>query len=53
MDSTIIIVMVMTAVIFGLLVWFEVHSRRKKRREAGRASTDGPAEATEETAEAS
>ena len=51
MDSTIIVVIVMSAVAFGLLVWLEVHSRRKKRREAGRESPGDPAEATEEMAE--
>ena len=50
MDSSIILVIVMGAVAFGLLVWLEVHSRRKKRSEAGRESP-GPAEATGETAE--
>jgi hypothetical protein len=38
------------AVVVGLLVWLEVHSRRKKRSEAGRESP-AHAEATEETAE--
>lgn len=51
MDSTIVVVIVMTAVVFGLLVWLEMHSRRKKRREAGPASPGGPAEATEGAAE--
>jgi len=51
MDSSIILVIVMSAIAFGLLVWLEVHSRRKKRSEAGRASAGGPADAAEETAE--
>ena len=51
MDSTIIVVVVMSAVAFGLLVWLEVHSRRKKRGGAGRESPGGAAEATEGTAE--
>ncbi len=48
MDSSIIVVIVMCAIAFGLLVWFEVHSRRKERSEAGRESPGGPAEATDE-----
>ena len=51
MDSSIIVVIVISAVAFPLLVWLEVHSRRKKRREIGLASPGSPAEATEETAE--
>ncbi|HWS54633.1 MAG TPA: hypothetical protein VN228_10915 [Pyrinomonadaceae bacterium] len=50
MDSSIVVIIVMCVVAFGLLVWLEVNSRRKKRGEAGRESP-GPAEATGETAE--
>jgi hypothetical protein len=50
MDSSIVVVIVMCAVAFGLLVWLEVHSRSRKRSEAGRESP-GLAEATGETAE--
>lgn len=49
MDSSIVVVLVMCAIAFGLLVWLEVHSRRQKRSEAGRESLGGPAEATDET----
>lgn len=49
MDSSIIVAMVVCAVAFGLLVWLEVHSRRKKRSEAGRESPGGPPGATDET----
>ena len=51
MDSSIVVVIAMSAVAFGLLVWLEVHSRRKKRSEAGPESPGGPAGATDETVE--
>jgi Flp pilus assembly protein CpaB len=51
MDSSIIVVVIVSAVAFGLLVWLEIHSRRKKRSEAGQQSPGGPADTTGETAE--
>ena len=51
MDSSIVVVIIVTAVALGLLVWLEVHSRRKNRGEAGRQSPGVPAGAADETAD--
>jgi len=50
MDSSVIVIIVMTALAVGLLVWLEVHSRRKKRNEVGQESPEVTVEATTETA---
>lgn len=40
MDSSIVVVIIVCAVAFGLLIWLEAHARRKKRSEAVRESSE-------------
>lgn len=49
MDSGVIVVIVMSVIAVGLLVWLELHSRRKKRNGEAGQSGGGSPQSTEVT----